>query len=123
MYNTNAEEADMRILRHAYQSKATKILIYSPDTDVCNIGLPLASITSCQECIIQISLPHAREQKLVSLNNLQKALDDDPDFAGIPRESLANVFRVLFIVSGCDYVSFFPGLGKAAFMNAFCQYI
>ena len=41
----------MRIWHHAYQSKATKILIYSPDTDVYSIGLPLH-----QDCIIQINV-------------------------------------------------------------------
>ena len=30
--------------------------------------------------------------------------------------------QIVLIVSGCDYVSFFSGLGKAAFMNAFYQY-
>ena len=45
MYNTNAEEADMRIWRHANQSKATKVLIYSPDT---NTGMSLTSIISHQ---------------------------------------------------------------------------
>lgn len=48
-------------------------------------------------------------------------MDNDPDLAGIPREKLAKVFQVLFILSGCDYVSF-SGLGKAVFMNVFYQY-
>ena len=94
MYNTNAEEADMRIWRHAYQSKATKILIYSPDTDVYNIGMSLTSITSHQDCIVQINLPHTREQKFINLTNLLKALDNDPDLAGIPRKLLANIFQL-----------------------------
>ena len=55
IYQTNAEEADMRIWRHAYQSKATRMLIYSPDTDVYNIGLPLTCISSHEECIVQIN--------------------------------------------------------------------
>ena len=33
-YTTNIEEADMRIWRHAYQSKPNKILIY-PQTQMC----------------------------------------------------------------------------------------
>ena len=37
-YRSNAEEADNQIWRHAIQSWATNILIYSPDTDVYNKG-------------------------------------------------------------------------------------
>ena len=29
---------------------------------------------------------------------------------------------MLFIVSGCDYTSYFAGIGKAPFLNAFYQY-
>ena len=43
MYNTNAEEADMRIWRHMHQSKANRFLIYSPDTDVLHYRTRVAS--------------------------------------------------------------------------------
>ena len=108
--------------RHPCQSNANRIMIYSPDTDVYNIGLPLTCITSLGECIVQINLPHSSEQQFPSLNNLQLALDNDPDLASITRERLLTTHQMLFIVSGCDYVSYFAGLGKAAFLNAFYQY-
>ena len=38
-YSTNAEETDLRIWRHVFKTSATHILLYSPDTDVYNIGL------------------------------------------------------------------------------------
>jgi len=35
---SNAQEADMRIWTHATQTSAQHILVYSPDTDIYNIG-------------------------------------------------------------------------------------
>ena len=121
-WEISAEEADMRIWRHAYQTKADRIFIYSPDTDVYNIGLPITFITSHAECIVQINLPHSNEQRFVHLKNLKTALENDPDLASIPRERLPRTLQMLFILSGCDYTSYFTGLGKAAFLNAFYQY-
>ena len=40
-YRSTAEEADNCIWRHATQCSGNKVLIYSPDTDVYNIGLAL----------------------------------------------------------------------------------
>ena len=40
-YLSNASEVDTRIWRHATQTCANRVLIYSPDTDVYNIGLGL----------------------------------------------------------------------------------
>ena len=53
------------------------------------------------------------------MNNLVKSLELDPDLANIPKQSLNNVFQMLYITSGCDYISYFAGLGKAAFLMHF----
>ena len=60
-YNSNAQEADNRIWHHANQSEATKILIYSPDTDVYNIGLSTLDETT-KEYIIQLSIHYSVEK-------------------------------------------------------------
>lgn len=83
-YHTNAEEADCRIWRHATQSQATSILIYSPDTDVYNIGLGLLSLSD-KEYIIQLNVPHSAQKRYIHLNNLLTALKNDPDIASLPR--------------------------------------
>ena len=120
-YRSNAEEADFRIWRHATQSISSQILIYSPDTDVYNIGLPLVGKTD-KEYIIQLNVPHAHEQKFLHLNNFVKALSSDPDLASLNRDKLANTFQTLFVCTGCDYISYFKSLGKATFLNIFYQH-
>ena len=56
IYQSNAQEADMRVWRHATQTQKQHILIYSPDTDAYNIGLTLAQPN--HQYVIQINLPH-----------------------------------------------------------------
>ena len=55
MNQSNALEADMRVWRHTLQTKRQRILIYSPDTDVYNIGLTLVQPSS--QHLVQINLP------------------------------------------------------------------
>ena len=56
-YSSNSPEADMRLWRHALQSNALRVLIYSPDTDVYNIGLSLISTHPNTEFIVQVYIP------------------------------------------------------------------
>ena len=110
----------MIIWRHAIQSNAQRILIYSPDTDVHVIGLPLIDLS--KDYIVQINVAHAQELKYVYLNNLVQALKDDPDLASLPDDQVASCLHVLFTVSGCDYISYLSGYGKATFLNVFYQH-
>ena len=55
-------------------------------------------------------------------NALIKAQKDDPDLASLPPDLVAPCFQILFTVSGCDYISYFAGFSKAAFMNVFYQH-
>lgn len=70
LYHTNAEEADMRIWRHVKQTSACQILVYSPDTDVYNIGL--AILDSSKECIVQLNLPRAQDLKYLLSTTLYR---------------------------------------------------
>ena len=62
-YSTNAEETDLRIWRRVFKTSATRILLYSRDTDVYNIGLGLVRDIN-KDLFIQINLPHLDNQFL-----------------------------------------------------------
>ena len=49
------------------------------------------------------------------------SLRDDPDLSLVPIVLRPLVMQTLFICSGCDYISFFVGLGKATIMKHFFQ--
>ena len=61
LYNSNAQEVDNRIWRHATQSEATNILFYSPDTDVYTIRLT-SSNDNTKEHVVQLSVHYATEE-------------------------------------------------------------
>ena len=115
----NAEETDTRIWLHVCNSKAQRILILSPDTDTYHIGLPL--LPPGKEVIIQLSNPGARELNLLHLHKLVDALKRDPDMIHIPPTQIAGIVQAIFVSIGCDYVSFFSGIGKATFLKTFFE--
>ena len=55
------------------QNSAHKTLIYSPDTDIYNIGLTVA-IEQSKEVIVQVNVPQSQVFIYVHINNLIKAL-------------------------------------------------
>lgn len=118
-YASNSPEADMRVWRHALQTLCKKILIYSPDTDVFNIGLTLLK-PGCYY-IIQINLPQYPPQ-YVYVNKLLHAFETDPDLATVQRNKLGSIIQQLYVCTGCDYVSYVAGIGKAMFINCFFQH-
>ena len=93
----------------------------SPDTDVYLIGLPLPC-TKNKHILVQVSPMSSRKVKLICTESLNRALSNDPDLATIPQNSHSNVIQTLFVVSGCDYISFFSGIGKATFTKYFYQH-
>ena len=116
-FDSNAMESDVRIWRHALQSNQ-RILIYSPDTDVYNIGLPLADIT--QQYIVQIN-PRDDAPHYIHLHRLLSAFRHDPDLASIPKNNVGSI-KVLIIVSTKFSVFFFFGGGGGGGGLAFGWY-
>jgi DNA-directed RNA polymerase subunit M/transcription elongation factor TFIIS len=117
---SNSEETDLRVWLHCKHAYGSKILIYSPDTDIYHIGLPLVD-SLCDVYIQQRANTHEHARYL-SLSNLIKAFTEDPDLAYIPQNKLPYIFQTLYVVSGCDYISFFKGIGKLFFMQIFYKY-
>ena len=120
-YTCNAEETDTRLWLHVARTECNQILVLSPDTDVYLIGLPL-ECTSEKNIIVQISKMNSMELKLLCLNQLVQALQNDPDLSSIPDSQLNHLIQTLYVVTGCDYISFFSGLGKATFLRYFFQH-
>ncbi|CAG2223988.1 unnamed protein product [Mytilus edulis] len=75
--NGNHEESDSRVWLHASASPCLNILIYSPDTDVCFVGLPLImSADSLKNKTIFIQLKDSKfEKKFLDMNALSNFLD------------------------------------------------
>ena len=119
-YFSNAEEADTRVWLHTKHSTGERKLIYSPDTDVYHIGLTSANLVS-HDVIIQLSTV-GRELKLLHLNKLKSALNTDPELHSIPIEKRSEILQVVYVSTGCDFTSFFSGIGKVTFLKAFYRY-
>ena len=84
-----------RIWRHVAAVNAQKILVYSPDTDVYNIGIAVAHKFPDKDVILQINVAHSRQCKYVHIHNALKALESDPS---LPPNDLAAIFHMLFVV-------------------------
>ena len=69
------------------------------------IGLPLNCMQD-KNIIVQISTFNSREVKVLYMNRMRSALSSDPDLANITRISLSMILQTLFVVTGCDYISF-----------------
>ena len=119
-FNSNAMEADMRVWRHATMTQYDHIVIYSPDTDVYNIGLIIPACRS-KHIVVQINLPQ-NPPKYVDMQKLHVCLNHDPDLASLPQSNLGSIMLQLYIVTGCDYLSYFSGIGKPTFLNIFYQH-
>ena len=80
-----------------------------------NIGLPIITQLCNKEVVVQVSPFH--------LSALNSGLGSDPDLAGLNTTELAQILQTLFVCTGCDYTSFFCGIGKATFPRYFFQFI
>ena len=108
---TNADEADLRVWLHCVNSNGTRKLIFSPDTDVYRAGITVAPLLPESEIIEQLSKAFKQGSKFLHLTRLLQAVQSDPDLLGIPPPLRPQAVQTLYVCTGCDYVSFFAGMG------------
>ena len=100
-------------------TESSRILVMSPDTDIYHIGLPLSHRE--KEIVIQINTYNCKDLCFLHLSALITAFTNDPDLSSLSPSILPQVFQTLFVATGCDYISFFSGIGKATFLRYFFQ--
>ena len=113
----NAEESDSQIWLHVLNSAGGKKLVLSPDTDVYNIGLPLIAETNL-DVIVRLNrfiMPSPYKRLIHTFTH-------DPDLTMIPELQIPSTMQTLYVCTGCDFISFFHGLGKAYFLNTLFEY-
>ena len=118
--NCGAEEADTCVWLHVLHSQYSRALVCSPDTDVYHIGFPL--LLSENDVIVQLNAYTSIEHQYLQANKLRSALNHDPDLACVEADCRLALLQALFIATGCDYTSFFAGIGEATFMRIAFQH-
>jgi len=114
------EEVDMRVWLHCKYAVGTKKLVYSPDTDTYHIGMGLLYDSRLAECQNQVQINLAgKAGRYFDLTGLQGALQGDHRLGMIPTHLRTQVLQTLYTCTGCDYTSFFHGVGKSGFLDVF----
>ena len=55
----------------------------------------------------------------MNLTKLVQAIESDSNLSSIPANERLKAIQLLYIMSGCDYTSFFYGFSKSVFFNTF----
>ena len=114
----NHEEGDSRVWLHANATTCTQVLLYSPDSDTFFIGLPLVKFMYGKELVL-LQKDTAYEKVFIHLNTFVYLLKSDPLLKYVDQHHLEESLQMLFIVSGCDFISFFRGFSKKTFWEMF----
>ena len=106
---------------HGGKSKARKILTF--------LQTP-THITSAWQHHQWISLPEkwwfrlitTKPLRLLSLHGLADAVSRDPDMFDIPHEERLATLQSLYVLTGCDFTSFFSQISKSFFATTFFRF-
>ena len=120
---SNAEETDLRIWLHCTRSAGSRKMLYSPDTDIYHIGLPIVSRQLPHpDVYIQLHGRRKDSHRYLQVSAFLQAIDSDPDLAQVPPNKRANVVQMAYVATGCDYISYFKGIGEVFFLNVLYQH-
>ncbi len=86
-------------------SAGTKKLVLSPDTRVYHIGLPIVAAIN-NDVLVRLIKFNSVEHRILDMQALINAFNNDPDLATIPSLSLPSVIQALFVCTGCDFFFF-----------------
>ena len=113
----------MRVWIHCKYSIGSKKLVFSPDTDTYHVGMGLLEDARMSDYEIYVKLSRLGEaEKFLHLSVLNEALQSDQNLAVVPPSVKVKALQMLYITSGCDYVSFFYNIGKARLLQCFFQH-
>ena len=59
---------------------------------------------------------------MISISSLLKSLENDPYLIDVLPEERPKLLASVYILTGCDYTSFFVGCGKTSFLNTLFNY-
>ncbi len=121
-YSCCHEEADTLVWFHAVQCGYKKVLIYSPDTDVFNIGLRVATANLDKEFTVELKKKTAGYKTFIRVSDLAKELHRSTAFNGIDPLRVAEIMVAVYVCSGCDYVSSFRHHAKKSWYEVFFKH-
>ena len=119
-YKCESTESDSRLWRHSTKCGYHRQLIYCPDTDGYIVGL--TNHNNSADIVVELTKVGSKERKLLHMKTLIDCLQRDPDLSLLPTQALPAILQALYASTGCDYTSFFFGVGKCSFFAAFCRY-
>ncbi|KAJ8047747.1 hypothetical protein HOLleu_06823 [Holothuria leucospilota] len=120
-YASNHEEGDSRVWFHAAVTSCNRIIIYSPDRDTFHIGLPLLPRLGDKQVYVHLRAKKS-DDLFLDMQSFQASLLNDLQLQKVGVDNVSKIptfLQVLYVVSGCDFTSFFKGNSKKAFLDVF----
>ena len=119
-YGITISKFQCRGNRPAYMASLCSLqweLLYSPDTDIYHIGLAIIQENSTSEVFVELKGHKNESHRYLNLNRLIKGLHSHP-YPTCPCPICSESVCDSGSPTGCDYISYFKGLGKA-FLSMF----